>query len=91
MGTLQLVLICIAVLAICIAAMAVNIIVKKGGKFPDGEIGTNPHMRELGLQCAKQEEIMLWKKSKVNNGSLPEGCLGCSLTSVCESNSQKSC
>lgn len=91
MGTLQLILICIAILAICIAGMAINIIVKKDGKFPDGEIGTNPNMQKLGIQCAKQEEMMLWKKSKVANGSVPEGCYGCSLTSLCESKGEKSC
>lgn len=91
METLQLILICVAVLTICIAGMAINIIVKKNGKFPDGEIGSNPNMQKLGLQCAKQEEMMLWKKSKLNDSSLPEGCYSCSLTSICESKGEKSC
>ncbi len=91
MGTLQLILICIAVLALCIAGMAISIIIKKGGKFPDGEIGTNPNMRKLGIQCAKQEEMILWKKRKVPNGSPPEGCHGCSLTSICEAKGESEC
>jgi hypothetical protein len=91
MGTLQLILICITVLTICIAAMAINIIVKKDGKFPDGEIGTNPNMRKLGIQCAKQEETMLWKKTKVDGDSITDGCYGCALTSVCETKGEKDC
>ena len=90
MGTLQLILICVAILTICIAGMAINIIVKKDGKFPDGEIGTNPNMQKLGIQCAKQEEMMLWKNSDSSN-SITDGCYGCSLISACETKGEKGC
>lgn len=89
MGTLQLILICVSVLTICIAAMAINIIVKKDGKFPDGEIGTNPNMQRLGIQCAKQEEMMLWNKDKGNGCLHSEGCCGCSLASICDPKREK--
>lgn len=91
MGTLQLILICVTILTVCIAGMAISIIVKKDGKFPDGEIGSNPNMQKLGLQCAKQEEMMLWRKNKGDNTSANDGCYGCSLTSVCETKGEKSC
>lgn len=89
MSTLQLILICAAVLAICIAGMAFNIITKKDGKFPDGEIGTNPNMRKLGIQCAKQEEIALWRNGQKDKCALPQGCIGCGLTSHCETIEEK--
>ena len=90
MDILQLILVCVTILTVCIAAMAINIIVKKNGKFPDGEIGSNPNMQKLGIQCAKQEEMMLWK-NRGGNDSMLGGCCGCSLTSACEAKGEKSC
>lgn len=90
MGALQLILICATILAACVAGMAISIIVKKNGQFPDGEIGTNPNMQKLGIQCAKQEELVIWRNSGVKNSAL-EGCSGCALTSLCEAKGEKSC
>ncbi|MCL2726801.1 MAG: hypothetical protein FWD56_00285 [Bacteroidales bacterium] len=59
-------LISIILLALCIAGMAISILVKRNGRFPITEIGANPHMRKLGLRCAKEEAS--------------EQCSSCSLT-----------
>ncbi|MDR3185111.1 MAG: hypothetical protein LBT49_06890 [Prevotellaceae bacterium] len=36
--------------------MAISIIIKKNGKFPETEIGRNKNMQRLGIRCTKQEE-----------------------------------
>lgn len=61
--------------------MAISILVKKNGQFPDTEVGTNANMKKLGLQCSKHEEVKAWRK--LNKKSLPDescdtcGCTGC--------------
>lgn len=82
-------LLAVIVLAVGIAGMAITIIVKKDGKFPDGEISHNKELRKKGIICAKEEELRLWGR----NGSMrrkgasdrrvadcPEGgCEGCAF------------
>lgn len=69
------------ILAIGVAGMAITIIVKKDGKFPDGEISHNKALRKKGIICAKEEEMRIWKK---HGGRKPEncpegGCEGCAF------------
>ena len=40
------------ILTFALFAMAVKILFKKGGKFPNGHIGKSKHMRERGITCA---------------------------------------
>lgn len=76
-------LLSVILLAAAVAGMAVTILVKPGGKFPDGEISHNKELRKRGIICAKEEELRLWGKKKKANGSsfqCPEGgCEGCSF------------
>ena len=37
--------------------LAVRIIFKRGGKFPETHIDRNPEMRKLGIKCAKHIDI----------------------------------
>lgn len=71
----------IVLLAVAVAGMAITIIVKKDGKFPDGEISHNKELRKRGIICAKEEEIRLWgRKGKKGRVKCPEGgCEGCSF------------
>ena len=69
--------------------MAVTIILKKDGKFPDGEISHNKALREKGIECAKIEEMRLWRRRKPaaasserRSDACPEsGCEGCAYSS----------
>jgi len=45
------------VLALCVVGLAISILLRKGGKFPETEVGSNKHMRKLGITCAKQDEL----------------------------------
>lgn len=64
--------------------MAVTILVKKDGKFPDGEISHNRELRRRGIVCAKEEEMRMWKKR--GSRRVPKcpdgGCEGCSFNEV---------
>ena len=64
-------------LAVGVAAMAVTILVKKDGRFPDGEISHNKELRRRGIVCAKEEELRLWRKrnpSAAAAGQRPDTC-----------------
>jgi len=58
---------------LCVLGLGFNIFFRKGGKFPDTEIESNPAMKRLGIKCAKQEEIELWARKE---GKRPAGCDG---------------
>ncbi|MDR1405981.1 MAG: hypothetical protein LBI89_02100 [Prevotellaceae bacterium] len=72
-----LVLVSIGLLGLCMAGLAINMLVRKNGKFPETEIGKNSSMRKLGITCVKQEELNCMKKSKQQNNAAP-GC-NCSI------------
>ena len=71
------VLLAVLLLAVGVAAMAITILVKKDGKFPDGEISHNKELRRRGIVCAKEEELRLWRKrnpSAAAAGQRPDTC-----------------
>jgi len=53
---LKVLILSIILLAISMVFLATQMILKKGGKFPNTSIGKNKHMRELGISCPKCEE-----------------------------------
>lgn len=63
---MKLVLLSIALLALCVFGMCFNIIFRKNGKFPDGEIAHNKALREQGIKCAKMEEKQIWGNGNGN-------------------------
>ncbi|MDR1859372.1 MAG: hypothetical protein LBR06_00425 [Bacteroidales bacterium] len=40
--------------AIAIAGMAIKILLKRNGRFPDTHIGNNPEMRKRGIKCVQE-------------------------------------
>lgn len=86
-------LLALALLALGVAGMAVTILVKKDGRFPDGEISHNKELRRRGVICAKEEELRLWRKrhpgssadstSSRRPDSCPEGgCDSCAFAQL---------
>lgn len=57
-------LLSILLIAISFIALGVSIFFRRGGKFPETEIGKNKKMRELGIYCVKCEEKSNWNKAK---------------------------
>jgi hypothetical protein len=78
MNTLLTIIIIAAILVgLCFAGLAITIIVKKNGKFPETGIGHNKNMRKLGIRCAKQEEIIRWRKENGQQSLPSDFCSGC--------------
>ena len=79
----------LALLALAVLGLSVTILVKKDGKFPDGEISHNKELRRQGVICAKEEELRLWRKrhpsaTATGSGQRPDtcpesGCDGCAF------------
>ena len=56
MEILKVLLLAIALLGIAIAGMALNILVKKGGKFPNSHISGNRYLKQNGIFCAQTQD-----------------------------------
>lgn len=79
---LKLLIITIIIVAVCFIAIGIQVWIK--GKFPETEVGHNENMRKMGLCCAKEEEMRLWKNQN-NNESASCGSCGSCLISNCDS------
>ena len=79
---LKLIILSIIIVGICVFILSFNIIFRKDGKFPDGEISHNKPLVKQGIQCAKVEERILWKKKKNQTDAqcAEEACADCSST-----------
>lgn len=55
------------IVAICIILLAIQILLKKQGRFPNIHVSNNPAMRKNGIKCvqAQDREAQL-KKNKIN-------------------------
>ena len=54
---LNVLILSLILVGISFLGMAVTILIKKGGKFPETGVGHNPEMRKKGLSCARTEEL----------------------------------
>ncbi len=72
-------LLAVAIVALCVFGLCFNIVFRKDGKFPDGEIAHNKELRKRGIVCAKEEELRLWgkKHNKANPDCADLGCTSC--------------
>jgi len=52
----KLLLVVIGLIAIAFLGLAIKILLKKGGKFPDLHISKNKNMRDKGITCANSTE-----------------------------------
>lgn len=69
------ILISVLIVAICIALLAVKILFRKGGKFPDTHIGGNKAMRERGITCVQSQDREARGKGRITlaGGGEPAG------------------
>lgn len=59
--------------AISFLALGIRIFFQKNGKFPNTSVGGNKTLREMGIKCAKHEEILRYRKMmkpKINPAEL---------------------
>lgn len=76
---MKLFLLAIIIIGFCVLALSFNIIFRKNGKFPDGEISHNKALTKQGIQCAKVEERRLWNKKnrRSTESCSDDDCCGC--------------
>ncbi len=53
MGLLKVVLLAIVLMGLAFVGLAIQMLIKKGGKFPNTHIGSNKYMKENGVTCAQ--------------------------------------
>ncbi len=58
------VLLSILLLSVAVVAMAITILVKKDGKFPESKIGHNKEIRKKGIECAFTQDYKSQKQPK---------------------------
>ena len=56
MGVLKVILLATALLAVAILGLAIRILLKKGGKFPNTHVGGNPKLKSEGVHCATTQD-----------------------------------
>jgi hypothetical protein len=59
---MKLFLLSLVLIALAMAGMAISLLVRKNGKFPDGHIGHNREMKKKGIVCAKTWDRIEQKK-----------------------------
>ncbi|MDZ7634513.1 MAG: hypothetical protein U5L72_08790 [Bacteroidales bacterium] len=69
---LKLLIISAVLVAIALAGMAITILVKPRGRFPDTHVGHNKEMRKRGITCAQNTDTGC---SPVDGGA----CCGCAM------------
>lgn len=71
MELLTVFLLALGLLGLSMAGMAITILVKKGGKFPNTHISGNKHLKKNGIYCSqtqdKLEQRNAWKNLNFDN------------------------
>jgi hypothetical protein len=56
MEFITIILLAIALVAIAFLGLAIQILFKKNGKFPNTHVGGNPALQKQGISCAKTQD-----------------------------------
>jgi len=74
---MKVILLAIALMLVVFFGLALQIIFKKGGKFPNTHIGSNKYMKSHGVVCAqtydKTEQAKVRQKSRLEQMSVLKG------------------
>lgn len=70
---LKLLIFSLVIVALSLAGLAVTILVKPQGRFPETHISRNKEMRKRGIRCAQHNDI------GCNPLDGAAGCAGCAL------------
>jgi len=57
-------LISIVLVAFVFVGLGLNMLIRKNGKFPETEVGSNKDMHKLGITCTKHDEMKEFRKEK---------------------------
>lgn len=64
METLRVVLLAVVVMVLVVLGLATQILLKKGGKFPNTHVGGNKHLKARGVTCAQTDDKMEQDKAR---------------------------
>lgn len=64
MGVLKVILLAVALLSVAMLGMAIQILLKKGGKFPNTHVGGNPRLKREGVHCATTQDKIAQSKAR---------------------------
>ena len=72
MEILKVILLAVALVGIAILAMAVRILIKKGGRFPNTHVSGNRYLKRNGIYCAQTQDKLEQRKAwrKINFGKV---------------------
>ena len=72
MEILKVILLAIALVGIAMAGMAITILVKKGGKFPNTHVSGNKYLKRNGIFCSQTQDRLAQNSAykKVDYGNL---------------------
>jgi hypothetical protein len=65
LATLKIVLLAIVIIGLVFVGLAIQILFKKGGKFPNTHIGSNKYLKSQGVTCAQTFDKMEQAKAKM--------------------------
>ena len=68
MEVLKVILLAVALVSIAMLGMAVRILFKKGGKFPNTHVSGNKYLKRNGVYCSQTQDRLEQKKAwgKIN-------------------------
>ena len=64
MEVLKIILLAVALVSIAMLGLATQILLKRGGKFPNTHVGGNKHLKKQGIVCAQTQDKMERAKVK---------------------------
>ena len=72
MEILKVLLLAVVLVAIAIAGMAITILAKKGGKFPNTHVSGNKYLKRNGIYCSQTQDKIAQTSAykKVDYGNL---------------------
>lgn len=64
MAFLKVVILAIVLMALVFVGLAIQTLLKKGGKFPNTHIGSNKYMKANGVSCAQTDDKIEQAKAR---------------------------
>jgi hypothetical protein len=64
MEILKVILLAVALVSIALLGLATQILLKKGGKFPNTHVGGNKHLKQQGIHCYQTQDKIEQKNAR---------------------------
>ncbi|MFW5756095.1 MAG: hypothetical protein ACOCWK_05805 [Tangfeifania sp.] len=64
MEILKVILLAVALVSIALLGLATQILLKKGGKFPNTHVGGNKHLKRQGIHCYQTQDKIEQKNAR---------------------------